>query len=245
MRPDMVEQEAILRRLERDAPRYNAWLLERTLPFLGNAVLEVGAGIGTFTVLLVRAEHVERVVAVEPHDDLADVLSERVRSLGNVQVLRERVEHLSPELIGRLFDSVVLFNVLEHIEDDRRALRGVAECLRPGGSLLLLSPAHPFLFGGIDRAVHHERRYRLPALGRLLGESGFDIETIRYVNPLGAMGWLVSSRLLKVRDIPRGSLRLYESLVPALKILDRARLPFGLSVWVRAVRVAQGAGNAV
>jgi len=192
-----------------------------------------------------RADHVERVVAVEPHDDLAAVLAERVRALGNVQVLRQRVEHLTPELIGGLVDSAVLFNVLEHIEDDRRALRGIAECLRPGGSLLLLSPAHPFLFGGIDRAVHHERRYRIPALGRLLRESGFEAETIRYVNPLGALGWLISSRLLGVRDIPRGSLRIYESLVPALKILDQARLPFGLSVWVRAVRVAQSPRNAV
>jgi len=50
------------------------------------------------------------------------------------------------------------------------------------------------------------------------------------------LGWLVSSRLLKVRDIPSSSLRIYEHLVPALKLLDRVPMPFGLSVWVRAVR---------
>jgi hypothetical protein len=50
------------------------------------------------------------------------------------------------------------------------------------------------------------------------------------------LGWLVSSRVLKVRDIPSPSLRIYEHLVPALKLLDRVPVPFGLSVWVRAVR---------
>jgi hypothetical protein len=59
---------------------------------------------------------------------------------------------------------------------------------------------------------------------------------VRYVNPVGALGWLFSSPLLKVRDIPSSSLRVYEHLDPALKLLDRVPMPFGLSVWVRAVR---------
>jgi len=199
-------------------------------------VLEVGAGIGTFTLKLAADHRVERVVALEPDDALAATLAHRTRAFANVHVRRERVEHLTPELAGGLFDSVICFNVLEHIHDDRNALRGIAECLRSGGSLFLLSPAHPLLFGEIDRAVHHQRRYRRAPLGRLLAECGFHVETIRYVNPVGVFGWLVSSRLLKLRNIPSSSLRLYEHLVPALKVLDRARLPFGLSVWARAVR---------
>jgi SAM-dependent methyltransferase len=236
MPPESAEQEAILWSLEEQAPRYNAWLLERTLRFLGTDVLEIGAGIGTFTLALARTANVARVVALEPDERLAVTLAERTKDVGNVEVLRNPVEHLRPEVAGGVFDSVVCFNVLEHIQDDRGALIRMAECLRPGGSLFLLSPAHPFLFAEVDRAVHHERRYRKAALARLLGDTGFGVETIRYVNPVGAVGWLVSSRLLKVRDIPSSSLRLYERLVPALKLLDRVPLPFGLSVWVRAVR---------
>jgi SAM-dependent methyltransferase len=236
MPPESAEQEAILWTLEEQAPRYNAWLLERTLRFLGTDVLEIGAGIGTFTLALSQAANVRRVVALEPDERLAATLAERTKDVGNVEVLRTPVEHLTPELVGGEFDSVVCFNVLEHIHDDRGALIRMAECLRPAGSLLLLSPAHPLLFGEIDRAVHHERRYRRAALARLLGETGFAVETIRYVNPVGALGWLASSRLLKVRDIPSPSLRIYEHLVPALKLLDRVSVSFGLSVWVRAVR---------
>ena len=236
MPPESAEQEAILWTLEEQAPRYNSWLLERIRPFLGTDVLEIGAGIGTFTLTLAQTPNVRRVVALEPDKDLAGTLVERTKGVRNIEVLQKPVEQLTPELVGGAVDSVICFNVLEHIQDDRTALVRTAQCLRPGGSLFLLSPAHALLFGEVDRAVHHQRRYGKAALARLLGDTGFVVETIRYVNPVGALGWLVSSRLLKVRDIPSSSLRIYEHLVPALKLLDRVPMPFGLSVWVRAVR---------
>ena len=236
MSPASAEQEAILWTLEEQAPRYNEWLLERIRPFLRTDVLEIGAGIGTFTLMLAQAPNVRRVLALEPDKHLAGTLVERTKGVGNVEVLEKPVEQLTPELAGGAVDSVVCLNVLEHIQDDRTALVRMAQCLRPGGSLFLLSPAHALLFGEVDRAVHHQRRYSKAALALLLRDTGFVVETIRYVNPVGALGWLVSSRLLKVRDIPSSSLRIYEHLVPVLKFVDRVPMPFGLSVWVRAVR---------
>jgi len=236
MSPASAEQEAILWTLEEQAPRYNEWLLERIRPFLGTDVLEIGAGIGTFTLMLAQAPNVRRVLGLEPDKHLAGTLVERTKGVGNIEVLEKPVEQLTLELAGGAVDSVVCLNVLEHIQDDRTALVRMAQCLRPGGSLFLLSPAHGLLFGEVDRAVHHQRRYSKAALALLLRDTGFVIETIRYVNPVGALGWLVSSRLLKVRDIPSSSLRIYEHLVPVLKFVDRVPTPFGLSVWVRAVR---------
>jgi len=236
MSPASAEQEAILWTLEEQAPRYNEWLLERIRPFLGTDVLEIGAGIGTFTLMLAQAPNVRRVLALEPDKHLAGTLVERTKGVGNIEVLEKPVEQLTPELAGDAVDSVVCLNVLEHIQDDRTALVRMAQCLRPGGSLFLLSPAHALLFGEVDRAVHHQRRYSKAALALLLRDTGFVVETIRYVNPVGALGWLLSSRLLKVRDIPSSSLRIYEHLVPVLKFVDRVPMPFGLSVWVRAVR---------
>jgi hypothetical protein len=90
------------------------------------------------------------------------------------------------------------------------------------------------LFGETDRAVGHERRYTVGSLRSQLERAGFAVEDIRYVNPLGALGWLVSSRLLKRRLVPERSLRAYDVAVPALRTLDRFRMPFGLSVWAVA-----------
>ena len=63
---------------------------------------------------------------------------------------------------------------------------------------------------------------------------GFELVDLRHVNPVGAVGWAISSRLLRRSEIPAGPLALYDRLVPLFKALDRLRLPFGLSLWAVA-----------
>ena len=66
--------------------------------------------------------------------------------------------------------------------------------------------------------------------------AGFTVAELRLVNPLGALGWFVSSRVLKREQIPEGPLRVYDKLVPALRMLDRVDVAVGLSVWAVARR---------
>ena len=210
------------------AGAYNDWVFERARPHLGRRVLDAGAGIGTFTELAAEGRE---VVAVEPDPEQLAVLRERVAGQANVQVVEGTVEDVSGT-----FDSILCLNVLEHIPDDRGTLRRFHELLVPGGSLLLLVPAHPALYGGIDRAVDHQRRYTKAGLSECLREAGFTVAELRLVNPLGALGWFVSSRVLKREQIPAGPLRIYDKLVPALRMLDRADVGVGLSVWAVARR---------
>lgn len=230
---EQEEQDEILRRME-GAGRYNAWLLERMLPHLGPNVLDVGAGIGTFTEPI--AARVERVVAAEPDPAFAERLAARVAHLDNVRVVAAHVHDLPSGDTG--FDAAVCMNVLEHIPDDTAALRSFRERLAPGGRLLILVPAHPFLFGATDDAVDHQRRYSSSDLRSKLASAGFEIVELRHVNPIGTIGWLVSSRLLRRRLIPSGPLALYDRLVPVFRALDALRLPVGLSLWAVARRPA-------
>lgn len=213
------------------APAYNRWLFERALPHLGASVLDAGAGIGTFTELALDAGR--RVTALEPDPAFAERLEAR---FGGREGFSLECAELQEGAIPTGFDSVLCFNVLEHLPDDHGALRALREALRPGGRLLLLVPAHPFLFGVADSALGHERRYRRGDLERLVRECGFRVVEARSANPVGGLGWLVSSRLLRRPTIARGPLRLYDRLVPAFKALDALRLPFGLSVWLVAER---------
>ena len=210
------------------AGAYNDWVFDRARPHLGRRVLDAGAGIGTFTELAAEGRE---VVAVEPDPEQLAILRERVAGQANVQVVEGTVEDVSGT-----FDSILCLNVLEHIPDDRGTLRRFHELLAPGGSLLLLVPAHPALYGGIDRAVDHQRRYTKAGLSDCLREAGFTVAELRLVNPLGALGWFVSSRVLKREQIPEGPLRVYDKLVPALRMLDRVDVGVGLSVWAVARR---------
>jgi SAM-dependent methyltransferase len=230
---ELSPQDEVLRRMS-EARNYNAWLLDRARPHLGRRVLDVGAGIGTFTEELARAA--DEVVAIEPED--ADLAQLRARFAHNpkVTVVDLDAGSLATADLGAPFDAAYCSNVLEHIADDTGAMRGVYARLRPGGKLLALVPAHPALYGATDRLVFHERRYDKRTLGTRLADAGFHVDELRYVNPLGALGWLVSSRILQREQIPEGPLKLYDKLVPVLRALDRLPLPFGLSLWAVATR---------
>jgi SAM-dependent methyltransferase len=216
------------------ARNYNAWLFSRCEPHLGRRVLDVGAGIGTFVELAAPARE---VVAAEPDPNFWPALARRFGDRPNVQVVRGTAND-----VAGAFDSILCLNVLEHIADDRGTLAWFHELLVPGGKLLLLVPAHPSLYGAIDRALAHERRYRKDDLRRLLLAAGFEIDTLRLVNPLGAVGWLVSSRLRRREQVAEGPLLLYDKLVPLLRLLDRVELPLGLSVWAVARRTMSRGG---
>lgn len=216
-----------------DARHYNDWLFSRAQPYLGRSVLDVGAGIGTFTER--AAEAGTEVTALEP--EFGALLRERLGGRPEVTVLERTLEAL--EGAGE-FDSILCFNVLEHVADDEQALRRFRDQLRPGGRLLLLVPAHRFLYGGFDHAAGHVRRYDRAPLRALLAQAGFELEELRHVNPVGALGWLARVRLRRGDDWPAASFRTFDRLVPVLRHLDRLRLPFGLSLWAVARRPSAG-----
>src|SRR5262249_36598229 len=120
------------------------------------------------------------------------------------------------------FDSAVLINVLEHIEDDDGALRELSARLKPGGRLILWVPAFKLLYSDFDRKIGHYRRYRMPGLKAQLTRAGYDVGHIRYVNSIGALAWLVVARLLHRAPTGGLSVRIYDSyFVPVLKRCER------------------------
>ena len=218
-----------------NARNYNAWLFDRGKARLGDRVLDVGAGIGTFTEL--AAAQAGSVTALEPDEAFASYLRERFRDRPGIDVVQADVTELDVPARAGTFDSIICFNVLEHVGDDEVALRTFHELLAPGGCVLLLVPAHEWLSSPFDRAVGHERRYTAGPMRALLARTGFVADDLRYVNPVGALGWLVSMRLRGRRELPRGQVRAFDRLVPFLRPLDALRLPFGQSLWVVARKV--------
>ena len=212
------------------AQAYNDWLIDRARPWLRGRVLDVGAGIGTHTIQLRGLA--DEVVALEPDPQFAQMLRDRV---DGVQI----VEGDATDVQGP-FDAIVCFNVLEHIDDDESTLRRLRELLAPDGALLLLVPAHPTLFGPIDTAFGHYRRYGKQELRRKLRAAGFEPGVLRHVNPVGALGWLAQARIRKRARMSYRGLDLYDRLVPALRLLDNVPLPVGLSLWA----VAKTSGTA-
>ena len=207
-----------------DAIWYQQWVLEALGPIRGT-VVEVGAGNGNLTRWL--AMRAKKVIAVEPHPELADRIEHH--RIEGVELLRRRVE----EVVGEIqADMAVSMNVLEHIEDDLAALIAIKQLAKPGGTVAVLVPAHRLLYGKLDERYHHLRRYSRRDVRDLFTRAGIELDRVRYFNPVGGIGWFVFAKLLGRTKLSRSSVKLAEKVaLPVGRFLERFHIhPFGQSV---------------
>jgi len=222
-----------------EAVNYHRWILDLIRPYAAGYLLEVGFGYGQYTRPL--AALVDRLVAID--------VDPRCLAIG--QSLPENVELMLADLSEEDFaarvgegrhDAAVCLNVLEHLEDDLGALCSLAACLRPGGHLLLLVPAHPALYGPMDKMAGHFRRYTRSGLRAQFEGAGLGLRVLSYVNPLGGLGWWVNARFgkptgLSDPSINRQILWFDRYVQPLSRLLTplAARF-FGQSLWAVGVR---------
>ena len=175
------------------ARRLSEWMYEQFTRHVRGSVMEVGAGIGTFSALMLE-RGADRLVLVEPDPGSADALERRFGGDRRVRVVREALPETTEIASERgQMDFVLCQNVLEHVDDEAAVVRAMAEMLRSGGAITLLVPAHPRLFGSLDRAYGHHRRYTRESLRSAMTAAGIEVEAIRSFNLLGVLGWWVSS----------------------------------------------------
>lgn len=181
-------------------------------PFISGDVLEVGAGIGSNAELLREVAHREWT-CLEPDAALAARIAPKPQR-------RVRVGTLAS--LTQKYDAILYIDVLEHIEDDRAEMARAAEHLWPGGALIVLAPAHAFLFTPVDTAIGHFRRYSKDSLRRA-APPALRQQALKYVDSVGLCASL-GNRLLLKQAMPteRQILAWDRLLVPPSRVLDRA-----------------------
>jgi SAM-dependent methyltransferase len=212
-----------------EAQNYYRWVINQFAPFLGKRVIEVGAGIGTFARSLLNDTPLSELVLVEPGDNLFPLLQWRFAGESRVKIVHGYFQRLA---IPPAADSIVLVNVLEHIAEDQALLHDAHAVLTPGGTLLLLVPALPGIYGSLDQAFGHYRRYTKPSLAGKLRAAGFGIIRLSYFNLLGIAGWFLAGRVLRRTTLKSQSVRLYDRcIIPWLSRLEgRWEPPIGQSL---------------
>ncbi len=218
-----------------EARNYCRWILAFFAPYLGEKVVEIGAGAGTFSELLLRIDRISRLVLFEPSANLFPLLQEQFR---NNPQLRLHSGAFDPSVLEEPADSVVLVNVLEHISDDDALLLQIRESLRLGGHVLLFVPALEWNYGSLDKAFEHHRRYSKQVLRKKLEKAGFRVEQARYVNFLGIASWFLAGRVLRQKTLSPRQVRWYDRwIIPWSFKLERIlEPPVGQSLVAIAVK---------
>jgi glycosyltransferase involved in cell wall biosynthesis len=197
-----------------DAHNYRDWIFSFIEPYLGREVLEIGAGHGTFTELL--AGDGRSVTATELSARAVGELERRFVGRGNVRAVHTDVLAGAAD---RVYDSVVMVNVLEHIKDDVEALVDVRATVRAEGHLILYVPALARLYSDFDQRIGHYRRYKRSTLATLVSEAGFEVVDVRYVNSLGALAWWTFAKKLKRTPTEGWAVKAYDRY--AVRLLRR------------------------
>lgn len=223
--------------------RYNRWIFEEIAPFAGQRLLEVGCGIGNMTEYFADRDVVVGI----------DMLPASVELMRRLHASKPAVDGFlgditDPTVVEQLrryrFDTVLCLNVLEHILEDRKALEHMHDLLGSGGSLLLFVPAGGYLYGSLDRALGHHRRYDRSQIEALVRGAGFEIVHLSYLNLPGVPGWWLNSRVLEREILPQGQLAWFNRLAPLFIAVERLmrriwNVPLGQSL----VCIARKAGR--
>lgn len=213
-----------------EANNYRGWMYRQVAPYIGQRILEVGAGIGNFTSLLLDRE---LVVATDKYPPCVEYLQTRLGDRLKAAPLELDLGHTQGhQLDAYAFDTVICLNVLEHVEDDRCALSFMESVLAPGGNLILLVPAFQFLYGTVDRSLEHYRRYTKGSLLPRMRQAGFQVERAYFMNMIGMAGWFLNNRILKRTEEDAAQINFFDRYIaPWAERVERVLpRPVGLSL---------------
>lgn len=205
-------------RLFTAARNWKRYWAEQLAPFLVSSVLDVGAGMGETALGLAR--NVDRWTCLEPDPAMVAVIRSRIETgelPPNCEVRLGTLDAIQDET----FATILYIDVLEHIEHDAAELAKAVNRLQSGGRVIVLGPAHQWLFSPFDQAIGHYRRYTLKAL-RALTPPGLRVERAFYLDTVGLAASLTNSLFLKASMPTAGQISFWDRiLVPLSRIVDR------------------------
>lgn len=150
------------------------WLDQTKKPLATDLLVDCGAGTGKFA-----SEMISRcqVFAIDDHEESLELAR---RNLGPDRVKKGTCVNLP--LPSNSVDLLTALDVIEHIDDDRGAMREFARVVRPGGVVVITVPALMALWSDWDVVLHHHRRYTRKSLKAIISTSDFEMVHLNYIN---------------------------------------------------------------
>ncbi len=216
------------------AVNYHKWILEEFRPFLGSDIVEVGAGTGSFSELLLKEKpgNLSLVEPSEMFEHLTRNLSQ-TKTVTKISLYRSIFLDASDKIFKKTPpDTIIYINVLEHIEDDLAELQTIYQTLEKKGYCLIFVPALMGLYGEFDRMVGHYRRYSKKDLEEKCRSVGFEIVLSKYFDFAGILPWFVKYKIFRSDKLSPGAVTIYDKIVVPLarRIEALVHVPLGKNI---------------
>lgn len=204
-----------------EADNWQSYIRDELKDFIGGHVLEVGAGIGKITKKMITGK-IDSWTCLEPDGALADRIPTTVDCDFSTEQLKLQVivGDIDHPACNRKFDTILYIDVLEHIQDDRLELQKAAKKLKAKGCIIVLSPAHQFLYSPFDQRIGHFRRYHRKGLTALQPDNTKQLR-VRYLDSAGCLASLGNKMILRSDHPDRQQIAIWDRImVPCSRILD-------------------------
>jgi SAM-dependent methyltransferase len=188
-------------------------------PFLKGDVLEVGAGTGGTTKVLCDGNQLSWT-CLEP--DERQLL--QIRSLIDDKRLPYYCKAVGGTIadatLQKAYDTILYIDVIEHIKNDKEEILRASKLLKDDGALIILVPAHNWLYSNFDKAIGHYRRYNMKMI-RAIKPASMKEEKIFYLDSLGVMASLANKYILKNTYPTQNQIYFWDKfIVPVSRGLD-------------------------
>lgn len=202
-----------------EAINWKLYVSAKIIPLLGHDVMEVGAGIGSNTIALCSVNQT-RWLCIEPDSTLLTRLANKLNEHPTLSMVETRLGTIDQIHDNEFFDTILYIDVLEHIKNDKLELERAGKLLRPGGRLIVVSPAYQWLYSPFDHALGHFRRYSKKTLSALT-PSDLTLENIYYIDSAGLIASMGNYLFLRKTLPSKGQIRFWNNfLVPISVRLD-------------------------
>ncbi|HLL43351.1 MAG TPA: methyltransferase domain-containing protein [Segetibacter sp.] len=192
----------------------------KVLPYLGENVLEVGAGMGSNTRNFINNKNIKKWVSIEPDLELSRKIESNLKNEKGFNKLEVIPSFLTNYQTNIKFDSVMYIDVIEHIEKDKDELITAISYLKEGGYLIVLVPAYNFLYNDFDKAIGHYRRYSRKLLRNTI-PAGLKVISHYNLDSLGLLASVTNKLFLKQSYPTINQIKFWDSFIVSLsRVID-------------------------
>lgn len=200
------------------ANKFNEWMYKTIKPHCKGKILEIGCGIGNISYFFINDNF--DIVLSDVRENYLEIVKKKFkRETVKIDIVDLNFDEKYNNLIGT-FDTVFALNVIEHINDDSKAIENCKKLLKENGHLIILVPAYQFLYNNFDIELDHFKRYSYRSLKNTLKENNLRIDRIFSFNLIGILGWYFSGSIFKKKTIPEGQMEIFNKMVFIFKIID-------------------------
>ena len=221
-----------------DFSNYRKYQYDLIRNYVGRKIIEVGSGDRSFTKQILNDPAVERIYSIEPSEVLFNLHENKFKFPEKVKFECIDLFDINTDKTG-MFDTAIFIHVLEHIEEDKKALNKIFNFINPGGCVLIEVPALPCLFSVHDETLGHFRRYNKKMLKSIIDTEKYQVVKLWYQDPIGVLGSFYFFKLRKIKiksdegfNLAKNQGGIYDKyIIPFEKHLEKViTFPFGLSL---------------